>query len=239
MQALILAGGLGTRLRSVVNDKPKPMAAVSDKPFIEYQIEFLKRYDVGYLILCVGYLYEQIQDYFGNGEKWGIRIDYSIEKELLGTAGALKQAEPFIDGTFLVLNGDTYFDVSLQDLIKFHQRKNIEHKSIGTLALTEIQDARNFGSVTIDADHKILRFEEKSERDEASKLINAGIYVLEPEILQHIPAAQKVSLEKETFPALLNQGHRLFGYETAGYFVDIGTPAGYQGFQQYISGRRS
>ncbi|MGH7450613.1 MAG: nucleotidyltransferase family protein [bacterium] len=238
MQALILAGGLGTRLQSVVNDKPKPMAAVSDKPFIEYQIEFLKRYGVGHLILCVGYLYEQIQDYFGNGEKWGIRIDYSIEKELLGTAGALKQAQPFIDGTFLVLNGDTYFDVNLQELIKFHQRQNAEHEGIGTLALTERQDAKNFGSVTTDAQHRILRFEEKSERAEASKLINAGIYVLEPEILQHISPAQKVSLEKETFPALLNQGHRLFGYETKGYFVDIGTPAGYQGFQQYISGMR-
>ncbi|MGH7597992.1 MAG: nucleotidyltransferase family protein [bacterium] len=239
MQALILAGGLGTRLRSVVNDKPKPMAAVSDKPFIEYQIEFLKRYDINHLILCVGYLYEQIQNYFGNGGKWGIRIDYSIEKELLGTAGALKQAQSFIDETFLVLNGDTYFDINLKDLIKFHQRKNAEHDSIGTLALTAIQDARNFGAVTIDAEHKILRFEEKAERAEASKLINAGIYVLAPEILQHIPSAQKVSLEKETFPALLNQGHRLFGYETTGYFVDIGTPAGYQGFQQYISGMRS
>jgi NDP-sugar pyrophosphorylase family protein len=239
MQALILAGGLGTRLRSVVNDKPKPMAAVSDKPFIEYQIEFLKRYDLSHLILCVGYLYEQIQDYFGNGEKWGIRIDYSIEKELLGTAGALKQAQPFIDGTFLVLNGDTYFDIDLKNLINFHQRKNAEHNGIGTLALTERQDAQNYGAVTIDAEHKILRFEEKSERTEASKLINAGIYVLEPGILQHIPPAQKVSLEKETFPLLLNQGHRLFGYETTGYFVDIGTPAGYQGFQHYISGMRS
>jgi NDP-sugar pyrophosphorylase family protein len=239
MQALILAGGLGTRLRAVVNDKPKPMAAVSDKPFIEYQIEFLKRYDINHLILCVGYLYEQIQDYFGNGEKWGIRIDYSIEKELLGTAGALKQAQPFIDGAFLALNGDTYFDVDLKNLIKFHQRKSAEHNGLGTLALTERQDAQNFGSVTIDAEHKILRFEEKSERAEVSRLINAGIYVLEPEILQHIPPAQKVSLEKETFPALLNQGHRLFGYEAKGYFVDIGTPAGYQGFQHYISGMRS
>lgn len=239
MQALILAGGLGTRLRSVVNDKPKPMAAVGDKPFIEYQIEFLKRHDVGHLILCVGYLYEQIQGYFGSGEKWGIKIEYSIEKELLGTAGALKQAQPFIEGNFLVLNGDTYFDVSLQELIKFHQRKSAGYHGIGTLALTEIQDTSNFGSVTIDAEHKILRFEEKSERPEASKLINAGIYVLEPEILQHIPPTQRVSLEKETFPALLNQGHRLFGYETKGYFIDIGTPAGYQGFQQYISGMRS
>jgi NDP-sugar pyrophosphorylase family protein len=239
MQALILAGGLGTRLRTVVSDKPKPMAAVGNKPFIEYQIEFLKRHGVGHLILCVGYLYEQIQDYFGNGEKWGVKIDYSVEKELLGTAGALKLAQRYIDGTFLVLNGDTYFDADLQSLAEFHWRQKNEQDAIGTLALTEVQDASNYGAVTIDIGHKILRFEEKSERAEASRLINAGIYVLDPEILQHIPSAQKVSLEKETFPVLLNQGHRLFGYETTGYFVDIGTPAGYQGFQHYISGMRA
>lgn len=239
MQALILAGGLGTRLRSVINDKPKPMAAVNDKPFIEYQIEFLKRYGVGHLILCVGYLYEQIQAYFGSGEKWGIRIEYSIEKELLGTAGALKLAQRYVDGAFFVLNGDTYFDADLQALAEFHRRQNAAHGALGTLALTEAQDASNYGAVTLDAENKILRFEEKSAQAAVSKLINAGIYVLEPEILQHIPPAQKVSLEKETFPALLNQGHRLFGYETTGYFVDIGTPAGYQGFQDYISGRRA
>jgi NDP-sugar pyrophosphorylase family protein len=234
MQALILAGGLGTRLRPVVSDKPKPMAAVGDKPFIEYQIEFLKRHEVTNLIFCVGYLHEQIQRYFGDGKKWSVKIDYSIEEELLGTAGALRLAQRYIDGTFLVLNGDTYFDADLKALVEFHQRKKAGHNGIGTLALTEIQEARNYGSVTVSADRQILQFEEKSERAEAAKLINAGIYVLEPEILHFIPAAAKVSLERETFPIVLQQGRSLFGYPAKGYFVDIGSPAGYQQFQKHI-----
>jgi NDP-sugar pyrophosphorylase family protein len=238
MQALILAGGLGTRLRSVVNDKPKPMAAISDKPFLEYQIELLKRDGIGDIVFCVGYLSEQIQNHFGNGDKWGIKINYSIEEELLGTSGALKLAQRFIRGPFLVLNGDSYLDIDLPKFAKFYQEKKAKCGGLGAMALIEIDDARNYGSVTINAEFEILSFNEKSESAEASKLINAGIYILEPEILDFIPAAKKVSLEKETFPTLLNLGHRLFGYRTEGYFVDIGTPARYQGFQHYISGKK-
>jgi len=237
MQALILAGGLGTRLRAVVSDKPKPMATIVGKPFLEYQIELLQRGGVDDVTFCVGYLYEQIQNYFGSGEKWGVKINYSIEEELLGTAGALKLAQRFIHGPFFVLNGDTHLDIDLPKLARFYQENKENHNAIGAMALAEIQDARNYGSVTINADSAILSFNEKSESAETSKLINAGIYVLAPEILNFIAAAKKVSLEKETFPTAINQGHPLFGYRTEGYFVDIGTPAGYQGFQQHISGK--
>jgi len=237
MQALILAGGLGTRLRAVISDKPKPMAVINGKPFLEYQIELLKRDGIDDVVFCVGYLSEQIQNHFGSGEKWGIKINYSIEEELLGTGGALKLAQKFIRGPFLVLNGDSYLDIDLQKLARFHQDKKENRGGIGAMALIEVDDARDYGSVTANAEQEILSFNEKSESAEASKLINAGIYVLEPEILDFIPAAKKNSLEKETFPTLLNQGHRLFGHRAEGYFVDIGTPAGYQGFQQYISGK--
>jgi NDP-sugar pyrophosphorylase family protein len=237
MQALILAGGLGTRLRTVVRDKPKPMAAIAGKPFLEYQVELLKRNGIDEVTFCAGYLYDQIQNHFGRGENWGVNITYSIEDELLGTAGALKLAQHFVHGTFFVLNGDTYLDIDLRELAQFHRDKKEGSKGIGSLALTEIQDARNFGSVTINEAHEILSFDEKSASAEAAKLINAGVYILEPEILECIPAAKKVSLEKETFPALLDQGQPLFGYHTKGYFIDIGTPEGYQGFQQYISGK--
>lgn len=236
MQALILAGGLGTRLRAVVSDKPKPMATISGKPFLEYQIELLQRHGIDEVIFCVGYLYEQIQNHFGNGEKSGLKINYSIEEELLGTAGALKLAQKFIHGTFLVLNGDTYLDIDLQQLIQFHQKKR-ENNAIGAVALIEVDDAGNYGAVTIDTTNAISSFNEKSAGAAASKLINAGIYVLELQIFNFIAPAKKVSLEKDTFPTVINQGHPLFGYQTKGYFVDIGTPTGYQGFQHYISGK--
>ncbi len=237
MQALILAGGLGTRLRSIIHDKPKPMAGIAGKPFLEYQIELLKRNGISEAVFCVGYLYEQIQSHFGSGEAWQIKINYSIEEDLLGTAGAVKLAQRFIHETFLVLNGDTYLDIDLRQFAQFYNEKKAKSGGIGAMALTEIEDARNYGSVTVNAGHEILSFNEKSESAERSKLINAGIYILEPEIFNFIPPAEKISLEKETFPALLNNGHRLFGYETRSYFVDIGTPAGYQGFQQYVSGK--
>jgi len=237
MQALILAGGLGTRLREVVHDKPKPMADIAGRPFIEYQIKLLQRDGIDHVIFCIGYLYEQIQNHFGDGRTRGMQFDYSIEEELLGTAGALKLAQKFIRGPFLVLNGDTYLDIDLRELAKFHRQRTERRGGLGTMALTEIQDAKNYGSVTIGAADEILRFNEKTANSSPAQLINAGIYLLEPAVLDFIAPAKKVSLEKETFPALLNHGHRLFGYATDGYFVDIGTPAGYQGFQHYISGK--
>ncbi|MGH7493002.1 MAG: nucleotidyltransferase family protein [bacterium] len=235
MQALILAGGLGTRLRTVVNDKPKPMAAVGGKPFIEYQIAWLKKYQVTDLVLCVGYRHEQIRDYFAAGERWGVSIKYSIEDELLGTAGALKLAQRHVTGPFGVLNGDSFFDIDLNQLMQFQRRMKAARGSLGTLSLTDIPDAREYGAVTLSTQNQILRFEEKSAPAGGSETINAGIYILEPEILNFIPAAQKVSLERETFPAVLQQGHALFGYRSSGYFIDIGTPSAYQEFQKYIA----
>ena len=239
MQVLILAGGLGTRLRAVVNDKPKPMAAVGGKPFIEYQIAWLKKYKVTDLVLCVGYRHEQIREYFAGGERWGVSIKYSVEDELLGTAGALKLAQSHMTGPFGVLNGDSFFDIDFGKLVQFHQQMKAGRGSLGTLALTELPDARDYGTVTLNAENQILRFEEKSALAGAGTTINAGIYILEPEILNLIPAAQKVSLERETFPAVLQQGHALFGYRSSGYFIDIGTPRAYQEFQKYISGEET
>jgi NDP-sugar pyrophosphorylase family protein len=235
MQALILAGGLGTRLRPVLSDKPKPMATVGGKPFIEYQIAWLKKHEVRDLVLCVGYRHEQIRDYFAGGERWGITIRYSVEEELLGTAGALKLAQKYVTGPFVVLNGDSFFDIDLSKLVQFHQQMKAERGGVGTLALADMEDARDYGAVTLSAKNEILRFEEKSAIAGVTKTINAGIYILEPEILDLIPAAQKVSLERETFPSVLQQGHKLFGYRSSGYFIDIGTPRAYLEFQKHIA----
>jgi NDP-sugar pyrophosphorylase family protein len=191
------------------------------------------------LVLCVGYRHEQIRGYFADGVRWGIKIRYSIEDELLGTAGALKLAQSHVTGPFWVLNGDSYFDIDLGELTQFHHQMKAGHGGLGTLALTDIQDARDYGAVALNANNEILRFEEKSAAAGTAKTINAGIYLLEPEILNLIPAAQKVSLERETFPALLQQGHTLFGYRSSGYFIDIGTPRAYLEFQKYIAERHA
>lgn len=242
MQALILAGGLGKRLRSTVNDKPKPMAEVNNKPFLEYQLEFLKGYQITHLVLCVGYLHQYIEEYFSDGSRWGVQIDYSIEEELLGTGGALKNAERYVNGTFLALNGDSYFDIDLGHLIGFHSDEKLDQMGsdlLGTIALTRVPDAQDYGTVTLDDEKKrILSFNEKvlseSTRTDNARLINAGIYVLEPDILNLIPSAKKVSMEKEVFPSLTDTQYYLRGCPLEGFFVDIGTPEGYHKFQNHL-----
>jgi NDP-sugar pyrophosphorylase family protein len=250
MQALILAGGLGTRLRAIVNDRPKPMAGISSgsaghtKPFLEYQLEFLKSYHITHFILCVGYLHQHIQEHFGDGSQWGVRIDYSIEEELMGTGGAVKQAEQYVNGTFLTLNGDSFFEMDLNKIIQFHRAQTAGMRQgsyLGTIALTKVQDATNYGLVRLDQENRILTFDEKSAANSTeangSNQINAGIYVLEPEILSFIPPARKVSIERETFPFVLNKGYCLGGYPAEGFFVDIGTPEGYRMFRNHLEER--
>jgi len=242
LQALILAGGLGKRLQPVVNDRPKPMASVGDRPFLEYQLEWLKCQHVDHLILCVGYRYQQIRDYFGDGERWGLQIDYSIEEELMGTGGAIRRAEQYIQGPFLVLNGDTFFDIDLADLVNFHHANTEVQGYVGSIALTEVEDTGSFGSVKLDNHNRITSFLEKKGNDSSggdiSGLVNAGIYVLEPEILRFIPPDRKVSIERETFPAILESDGKLGGFQAGGVFIDIGTPEGYARFKNYFAGRK-
>jgi NDP-sugar pyrophosphorylase family protein len=235
MQAVILAGGLGTRLRAIVSDRPKPMAGISGKPFLEHQIDYLKRHRVTNFIFCVGYLFEQIQNFFGDGEKWGVKIAYAVEKELLGTAGAIKNAEKLLCGRFLVLNGDSFFDFDLSGFIRFHERIQSEREPcLGSVALTEVPDMRNYGAVTLLDDGRIARFAEKNENANGRGHINAGVYIFEEEILNYIAPAQKLSLERQVFPSLLQAGHALFGFAARGFFVDIGTPSGLEGFQKRV-----
>ncbi|HZD58183.1 MAG TPA: nucleotidyltransferase family protein [Anaerolineales bacterium] len=243
MQALILAGGLGERLRSIVNDRPKPMAHIGEKPFLEYQLEFLKRQGVNHLVLCVGYRHRQIQEYFGSGEHWGVHIDYSVEAELLGTAGAIKQAHQYITGRFLALNGDTFFGLDLGAFIKFHELdKLMRQRYIASIALARVREAGSYGLVLLDDNDHVLQFLEKQQSsaddNAGSKWVNAGIYILEPEILDHIPGGKKVSIERDIFPALLEAGFVLGGYQAQGAFIDIGTPDGYYRFQTHILGRK-
>ncbi|MFQ5628389.1 MAG: nucleotidyltransferase family protein [bacterium] len=234
-QALILAGGLGTRLRSIVNDRPKAMANLGEKPFLEYQIEFLRRFGIEFVVLCVGYLHEQIKEYFGDGKKNGVQIAYAIEQELLGTGGAIKNAKALLNDSFLALNGDSFLDLDLGEFARFHRASCEENQAcLGSLALAEIEEKGSYGAITVDDSNRILSFKEKPTEKNDSKLISAGVYILENQALNFIPPKQTVSLEKETFPALLLSGYSLYGFRSKGFFVDIGTPQGYRIFQDYI-----
>lgn len=239
MQAVILAGGLGTRLRTVVKDRPKPMATLHERPFLAYQIDFLKGYGVRELVFCVGYLHEQVRDYFGDGREFGVSIVYAVERELLGTAGALKNAAHLLDTAFFVLNGDSFLDVDLAAFRAFHARNLQAHPAcLGAIAIKQVPEVRRYGAVVLDPNGRITRFREKDENQCGAGAINAGIYLLQKRILQYIPAARKVSIEKETFPAVLQADESLFGFSAPGYFVDIGTPEGYYDFQTYLNGKQ-
>jgi NDP-sugar pyrophosphorylase family protein len=236
MKTLILAGGLGTRLRSLLRDRPKPMAPVKGRPFLEYQINQLRAHGLSDIVLCVGHLAHHIQNHFGDGRDRGVQVTYAEETELLGTAGAIKSAQSFIDDTFLVLNGDSYLEVDFLGLIEFHrQRQSADSRTIGTIATVAVDDATSYGKIELNGEARLLGFEEKVETGPG--WINGGVYVLESTVLDLIPAGRVASIEKETFPLILKQNRRLLGYPVQGFFVDIGTPEGYHRFCQYIEER--
>jgi NDP-sugar pyrophosphorylase family protein len=237
MKVLILAGGLGSRLQSLLQgQRPKPMVQVEGKPFLEYRIEQLRAHGFKHLVLCVGHLAHQIQDYFGDGRDRGVQIAYAVETELLGTAGATKNAQHFIEDTFLVLNGDSYLEVDFLELTEFHQRqRSADPRTIGTIATVAVNDVTSYGKVELNAEARLLCFREKGETGPG--WINGGVYVLEPGILDFIPTGRVVSAEKETFPLVLEQNHHIFGFPVRGFFVDIGTPQGYHRFCRYVEER--
>lgn len=228
MQLVILAGGLGTRLKQKVYDRPKSMALINSRPFLEYQIKWAKSQGITDVVLCVGYMSDSIKNYFGKGEKLGISIQYAEEKELLGTAGALKNAEELLNDQFILINGDTFRDVSLNQLFSFH----IEKCSALTLSLAHVESMMDFGGIKLDRDYRITRFTEKGIKGPG--LINGGIYTVNKEVLKYIPASTKFSLELELIPKLLSSGICIFGLPQQGIFIDIGTPVNYEKAQEVL-----
>jgi NDP-sugar pyrophosphorylase family protein len=255
MQAVILAGGLGTRLRAVVSDRPKPMALGGGRPLLEYLVERVRLAGCDEVILCVGHRHEQIEQHFADGARFGVRIRYAVEETLLGTGGALKNAEALLragtphgaEGAFLAMNGDTLCDLDLGVLMRAHAARRAGNAScLGTLALAPVPDASDYGEVTLDAEGRLVAFREKSA-SAGPGLVNLGVYTLERELLSWIPAGRPVSLEREVFPAIVEgDGNwprtqvgaaalHLFGLPVAGSFIDIGTPEGYRRFERTVS----
>lgn len=234
MQALILAGGLGTRLRSLAPDRPKPMVEVHGRPFLDYQVEQLRAQGFSEFVLCVGYRARQVQDHFEDGRRWGVSISYAVETKLLGTAGAIRNAREWIAGPFLVMNGDSFLEADYRELVARHQRwRAADPQTVGTILTVAVEDAAAYGTLDLDADGRILHFQEKASA--ASGPINGGVYVLEPEILRCIPGDRPVSIERETFPQVLREGGHLYSAPAGGFFVDIGTPEGYRRFERYAA----
>lgn len=225
MKALLLAGGLGTRLRPLTEDLPKPMAPLGNRPWLEHLILHLKQEGIEQFVIAVKHYPEVIQRHFGDGSRFGVEIQYAVEKQLLGTAGAIKNAEPMLSDQFLVINADVVQMAPLLPLLEFHR----SHGGAVTIGLTRVEDPSAYGVVELTLDGKITRFVEKPPRDQApSNLINAGIYVMKKEVLEFIPANQEVSIERETFPLLIEQGAGVYGTVIEGYWMDMGTTERYR-----------
>lgn len=219
MNAIVLAGGQGTRLKGVIRDLPKPMAPIGNKPFLEYLILQLRKAGIDEIVLSVGYRGEVIKSYFGDGEKLLVRISYSEEHEPLGTGGAVKKAFGMIrDDQAIVMNGDSFLEMDFGKLSACHREKN----ALATISLMAMEDAGRYGAVEVNEQRGVLSFTEKGLSRKG--LINGGIYVLDRRVLDHMPAGS-FSLEKEVFPGLVGKG--LYGMEANGLFIDIGTPEDY------------
>lgn len=220
-RAIILAGGKGTRMRPLTYEMPKSMIPLKGKPLIQHLIELCRKYEIREIILSTGYLGEKIRAHFGDGSHLGVEIKYVEEKEEMGTAGPLNLAKQYLKGPFLMFNGDVLSDIDLADIIRFHSEQN----AIATIALTQVEDTSSFGVARLKG-HRIVGFIEKPKSGEDGKLINAGVYVLEPEVLKYIPPG-KAMMERDVFPILAQEG-KLFGYPFDGQWFDTGTPEAYE-----------
>ncbi|MEZ5195045.1 MAG: nucleotidyltransferase family protein [Bacteroidales bacterium] len=221
-EAIILAGGLGTRLKDVVSDIPKVMAPVNGRPFLEYVLDFLEDNIIEHVVLSVGYKHEIIQNHFKKRYK-SISIDYAIEKEPLGTGGGIKKAFELINGSkALVFNGDTMFRVNLNKIFEFHFSKSAQF----TVVLRQVDDVSRYGAVATDDNQRIVRFNEKGQREGIGK-INGGIYLINRNFLTKNNFPEKFSLEKDCFEALVDT-QAFYGVLCKQYFIDIGIPEDYQ-----------
>jgi mannose-1-phosphate guanylyltransferase/phosphomannomutase len=219
MKAVVMAGGEGTRLRPLTSNQPKPMVAIVGKPCMEHILELLRSHGLTDVIVTVAFLPQAIRGYFGDGETLGMEIGYSVEESPLGTAGSVRLAARQLEETFLVISGDALCDVDLSALIAFHR----DRQAAVTIGLKAVDNPLEFGIVVTDDEGRVERFLEKPSWSQVfSDTINTGIYVLEPEVLRHVPTDRPFDFSKELFPYLLEMGRPIYGYAMDGYWQDIG-----------------
>lgn len=229
IDVVILCGGWGKRLRSIVADRPKPMVEINGHPFLDILIDHAIGFGFRRFVLCIGYKSSIIRQYYQNSGEHR-EIIFSEEKKLLGTAGAIKKAEPFIiSSPFLVANGDSFCEVDLKKFIKFHVSK----KALVSIVLTSIQNPADYGNVVLGHNQRISKFSEKGKSHKNS-FVNAGLYLFQKEVLSLIPSEIVFSLEQNLFPKIIDRS--LYGYITQGIFLDIGTPQRYKKAEELLSG---
>jgi len=219
MKAVLMAGGEGTRLRPLTSNQPKPMVPIVGKPCMEHILELLKRNGFEDVVVTVAFLPQAIRSYFGDGASIGLNIQYSVEESPLGTAGSVRLASDALDDTFLVISGDALCDIDLRKIVDFHKQKG----AAVTIGLKSVENPLEFGIVVTDEEGRVERFLEKPSWGQVfSDTINTGIYVLEPEVLRHVPTDRPYDFSKELFPLLLEMGRPIFGCVCEGYWQDIG-----------------
>jgi NDP-sugar pyrophosphorylase family protein len=225
MQALILAGGKGTRLRPLTMHTPKPIVPIANQPFLLYQLELLKRADVRDVILSLSYQPQKIEDKIGDGTDYNVRVSYTVETSPLGTAGAYRNAAGLITETTVVFNGDVLTDIDMNEVIRFHR----EREAVATIVLTPVANPTAYGLVETDKkDGRVRRFLEKPKPEEVTcDTINAGIYILEPRVMEYIPEGEPFMFEYGVFPQLLERKEPFYAYIWRGYWRDIGTASSY------------
>ena len=232
---ILLVGGMGTRLKPLTNQTPKPMLPVGGLPVTERQLLAAKKAGIETVILATSYLSEVFTPYFGDGSRWGMKLLYAVESEPLGTGGAIRNAASLVDFAdsteeFVIFNGDVLSGHNISAQIKFHRANSAD----ATLHLIEVADARAFGCVPTDSNGRVIDFLEKMENP-VTNAINAGCYVFNASVISQIPAGKVVSIERETFPQLVKSGRPVYGYNEQSYWLDIGTPAAlFQGSRDVV-----
>ncbi|NLM37306.1 MAG: NTP transferase domain-containing protein [Firmicutes bacterium] len=225
MKAIVMAGGKGTRLRPLTCKQPKPMVPIAGRPMVEYILALLQQYRFTEIGMTLFYLPDLITNYFGDGREFGVDLRYFVEETPLGTAGSVKNAEAFLDETFLVISGDALTDINLAEAAVFHRARG----ALVTIVLTKVATPLDYGVVITEEDGRIKRFLEKPGWGEVfSDTVNTGIYLIEPEVFRYYEKDQEVDFSKDLFPLLLRAGAPLYGYVAAGYWSDVGNLAQYR-----------
>jgi mannose-1-phosphate guanylyltransferase len=223
VDAVVLVGGKGTRLRPLTLSAPKPMLPTAGVPFLEHLLSRIRAVGIEHVVLGTSYKAETFTEYFGDGSAFGLDIEYLVEDEPLGTGGGIRHVAPALRaGTVMVFNGDVLSGVALGEVLDTHTSNDADV----TLHLVKVPDPRAFGSVPTDADGRVQAFLEKTDNPPTDQ-INAGCYVFKRDVLEAIPAGRVVSVERETFPGLLDSGARVFGHVDTSYWLDLGTPAAF------------
>jgi NDP-sugar pyrophosphorylase family protein len=246
MTGVIIAGGAGTRLRPLTNSRPKPMMPLAGKPLLQYQVELLRKHAVTDVVFCVGGDVDAVRQHFGAGERYGVRVAYSVESSPLGTAGAVRFAEPYLQSdTLVVMNGDSLIDYDLSAMVRFHS----DMKADATIGLMEVPRPTPCGVVTTDAEKRVTAFHEpdlEAKRmlaadrpaEAGTATVNSGVYVIARARLVIIPFGVESSIEKQFFPSIISDGRRVYGFPVSGYWADIGNAGNYlQAHHDLLAGK--